>query len=160
MVRVHVPQGNAFSDVKFWLGADVVPTVLVVSGAVPDPTGEVGIGGMASIDRTGTNRRRHRRRESREQIENNPGLAAAIGGGALLLIILVVVLLVTLLRGRRAKQAAMAASSLKSRTCQSPGVPLRSGCTALAPSFAGASRRPRGGRGRSDQAQERPFGRH
>ncbi len=135
MVRVHVPQGNAFSDVKFWLGAEVVPTALVVSGAVPDPTAEPsGIAGTASlpsvipeptaegiVDRI------------KGQIEDNPGLAAAIGGGALLLIILVAVLVVTLLRGRKARQAAMADSQFEQPYVQEPGISSGVDATTLPP---------------------------
>jgi VWFA-related protein len=113
MVRVHAPQGNAFNDVKFWLGTGVVPTVLVVSGAVPDatadPTPEPTAAGI--IDKI------------KQQIEDKRGVSAAIGGGALLLIILVAVLLIILLRGRKAKQAAMAASQFEEPYVPEPGVP-------------------------------------
>ena len=128
MVRVHVPQGSAFSDVKFWLGAEVVPTVLVVSGAIPDLTGESsGIAGTASLPSIIPEPTAEGIVDKiKGQIEDNPGLAAAIGGGALLLIILVVVLLVTLLRGRKAKQAAMAAPQFEEpyvpESVTSPGV--------------------------------------
>jgi len=135
MVRVHVPQGSAFSDVKFWLGAEAVPTALVISGAVPDPTAEPsGITGTASlppvmpeptaegiVDRI------------KGQIEDNPGLAAAIGGGALLLIILVAVLVVTLLRGRKARQAAMADSQFGQPYVQEPGIATGGDATTLPP---------------------------
>ena len=115
MVRVHAPQGDAFDDVKFWLGSDVVPTVLVVSGAVPDPTGESsGIGGTASLPSILPEPTAEGIVEKiKGQIEDKPGLAAAIGGGVLLLIVLLVVLLVILLRGRKARQAAMAASQFE-----------------------------------------------
>jgi len=103
MVRVHLPQGSPFSDIKFWLGGDVVPTPLVVSGAVPDPTGEAAAVVVPDPQPTASGIIE----KIKEQINKNTGLAAAIGGGVLLLIILIIVLVIILFRGRRAKQAAM-----------------------------------------------------
>jgi len=131
MVRVHLPQGSAFSDVKFWLGGEVVPTVLVVSGAMPDPTGEAVAVAVPAPQPTAAGIIN----KIKEQIDKNPGLSAAIGGGALLLIILVVVLLVILLRGRKAKQAAMAEPPLEESYMPGPGVPAGEGAAA-APFFA------------------------
>jgi VWFA-related protein len=125
MVRVHAPQGSAFSDVKFWLGTDVTPTALVVSGAVPGataaPTPEPTAAGI--IDKI------------KEQIKEKPGLSLAIGGGILLLTILVAVLLIILRRGRKAKQAAMAASQFQQPYMPEPGLPPGVGAAAP-PSFA------------------------
>jgi len=137
MVRVHVPQGSAFNDVKFWLGAEVVPTVLVVSGAVPDPTSaSSGITGQASLpSKVPEPTAEGIVDKIKGQIEDNPGLAAAIGGGALLLIILVVVLLVTLLRGRKAKQAAMTAPQFEEPYVPESAMPPGVGA-APPPSFA------------------------
>lgn len=132
MVRVHVPQGNAFNDVKFWLGGEVVPTVVVTSGAMPvvtveppataAPTPEPTAKGI--IDKV------------KEQIEEKPGLSAAIGGGVLLLIILLAVLLATLLRGRKAHQAAAPAFQPQEPYMPEPGMsPVAS--VGVPPSFAG-----------------------
>jgi hypothetical protein len=105
MVRAHAPQGNAFNDVKFWLGTDVIPTALIVSGAVPDATAA----SFATVAPTPEPTAEGVIGKIKKQIEDKPGLSAAIGGGALLLIILVIVLLVILLRGRKARQAELAA---------------------------------------------------
>ena len=128
MVRVHAPQGSAYSDVKFWLGTEVTPTAMVVTGALPDatavPTPEPTAAG--AIDKI------------KDQIKENPGLALAIGGGILLLIILLAVLLVMLRRGRRARQAAMAAPQYQEPYMPESGV--STGVSAAAPPFfAGAT---------------------
>ena len=103
MVRVRAPQGQAFDEVKFWLGPEVSPTAAVVAMAPaanpraqePTPTPEPTAAGF--IERI--------RNNVQDTVEDKPGLAAAIGGGALLLIVLIVVLVVVLARGRRAKAA-------------------------------------------------------
>ncbi|MBN1137630.1 MAG: VWA domain-containing protein [Anaerolineae bacterium] len=129
MVRAHTPQGSAFDDVKFWLGAEAVPTALVVSGAVPDATAAPAPPPSATPEPTAAGIID----KVKEQIEDNLGLSAAIGGGALLLIILVVVLLVILLRGRKAKQAAVAASQFEEPYVQEPAMPPGVGAGAPPP---------------------------
>jgi len=131
MVRVHLAQGDAFNDVKFWLGGEVVPTEVVVSGAMPDVTVEPAATAVPPPEPTAAGIVD----KIKDQIEENPGLSAAIGGGALLLIILVVVLLVTLLRGRKAKQAAVVASQFEEPYVPEVGISSGAGVTAP-PSFS------------------------
>ncbi len=119
MVRAHLAQGSAFNDVKFWLGGEVVPTVVVASGAVPDVTVEPTVTAAPTPEPTAASIVD----KVKEQIEEKPGLSAAIGGGVLLLIILLAVLLATLLRGRKAKQSAVAAPQFEEPYMPEPGMP-------------------------------------
>jgi VWFA-related protein len=112
LVRVQLPQGQAFAETKFRFSAQAVPTqasapptseseaeptstpaVLAQVGATPPPAASsppdpepTGVAGVLNT--------------LRDTISEKPLLAAVIGGGVLLLIILIVALLIVLLRGR------------------------------------------------------------
>jgi VWFA-related protein len=118
LVRVHLPQGDAFSETKFRFTPEVQPTVPPVeptaeaeSTQADEPTPEV----VAQLDETvALPPSTASGAEStgvqgiidtiRDTIQEQPLLAVAIGGGVLLLLILLIALLVVLLRGRGAEE--------------------------------------------------------
>jgi VWFA-related protein len=106
LVRVQLPQGQAFAETKVRFSSDPAPTLAAPesSASAPAPTIVAQVGatpltpdpaptGVAGIVDT-----------VRNTITENPLLAAVIGGGVLLLIVLVAVLVAVLFRGREAPE--------------------------------------------------------
>jgi VWFA-related protein len=109
MVRVQLPQGQAWNDTKFTFrpesdsqpenseSSDATPTAVALAqetaspaqSPTPEPTAS-GIEGF--ID------------DIQETVEDDPILVAVIGAGLLLLLILIVALVVVLIRGRRGEE--------------------------------------------------------
>jgi VWFA-related protein len=128
IVRVQLPQGQAFAETKIRFSTDAapissapqlaandpLPTMVVQVGATaaspaasaptPAPAGIAGI-----VDTV------------RNTIAEKPLLAALIGGGLLLLIILIIILLVVVLRGRHAPEEEFATAGYDAAYSPSPG---------------------------------------
>jgi VWFA-related protein len=115
LVRVQLPQGQAFAETKFQFVADAPPPVAAeptaepASGLSPPtapvvaqlnpspppavPTPEPSAGGLSGIVDT-----------VRDTVQERPLLAAVIAAGVLLLLILIIALVIVLLRGRGAPE--------------------------------------------------------
>lgn len=105
MLRVHTPQGQAFDEVKFFLGPEVTPTAVVIAVVETMPVQEPTPLPVPSPVPTAAGVVERIRSNIESTVNDNPVLAAAIGGGALLLLILIVALIVILARGRRGREA-------------------------------------------------------
>ncbi len=119
LVRVQLPQGQAFNETKFQIqpGAEKPPTLVVESeepapaaaagqDATPEPVevtaeSEPASGGVSGIIDT-----------VRTFIEERTMIAIVIGAGLLLLLILIIALVVVLLRGRGATEEEFASEEL------------------------------------------------
>jgi VWFA-related protein len=155
LVRVQLPQGQAFAETKFRFTSEAAPTsppppatasgdptpaIVAQVGTASPPLAtsapEVAPTGIAGIVNT-----------VRDTVAEKPLVAAAIGGGLLLLIILIIILIVVLLRGRRAPEeefvtggydAAYGPSSGWTSERTAPGTPIvgapAQGKTEVAPS--------------------------
>jgi VWFA-related protein len=114
LVRVQLPQGQAFAETKFQFVADAPPPVAAEPTAEPSqsspptapvvaqlnpspppaaPTPEPSAGGLSGIIDT-----------VRDTVQERPLLGAVIGVGVLLLLILIIALVIVLLRGRGAPE--------------------------------------------------------
>jgi VWFA-related protein len=112
LIRVQLPQGQAFGETKFQMVEDAAPVAAAESPAaqeqgtavaqagsgepavvVQNPAPEPAAGGIQGIIDT-----------VKSTVEDRPILLVVIGVGVLLLIILIVALLMVLLRGRKPEQ--------------------------------------------------------
>ncbi len=111
LVRVDLPQGQAFDDTMYPFHSsqpvepdeaavaaqpgedaseqEVAVPVVIAAETTPEPESE---GVQAVIDKV------------KETIEDRPALAIVIGAGALLLLVLIIALVIVLLRGRRSQE--------------------------------------------------------
>jgi VWFA-related protein len=134
LVRVQLPQGQAFAETKFRFSPEASPTdplpapaeamaappsnptpvVLAQVGQTPSPAvppvASPGPAGINNIVDT-----------IRDTVTENPVLAAVIGGGVLLLIILIIALLIVLLRGRGAPEEELATGGYDEGYAPAPG---------------------------------------
>ncbi|RPI59013.1 MAG: VWA domain-containing protein [Chloroflexi bacterium] len=126
MVRVNLPQGQDFDEIKFQIdpsqageaepGAGASdPAIVVAATAVPDQVASLpgsGDGGELAAQVTPEPEASGIQGivdTVRDTIEEEPLIAVVIGAGVLLLLLLLVALLIVLLRGRRSEEAEYAA---------------------------------------------------
>lgn len=102
MVRVRLPQGQAFDETKLQFGSEPIPampvsisatpTSQIIAQAIVDPTPEA----EATADSEGIVDK------IKDTFADKPAVAIGIGVGVLLLLGLIVALIVVMIRGRRA----------------------------------------------------------
>jgi VWFA-related protein len=135
LVRVQLPQGQAFDEIKFQLSSDVVPpaTEAPTEPAAPaSPQPIATSGGVVALEQTATagpaptpvptpTERPGIIGSVRKLVNENPLLAAVIGGGALLLIILIIALVIVLLRGRGGQEEEWGTGPIEAPYTPPPG---------------------------------------
>ena len=117
MVRVKLPQGQAFSETKFRFHPQTTPDPQATEPNEPTPLAVAQSDASSPSVATGTPEPAPSPDEEsdstgfeaivdtvKDTIEDDPLLAVVIGAGVLLLIVLIVALLIVLLRGRRAEE--------------------------------------------------------
>jgi VWFA-related protein len=139
LVRVQLPQGQAFAETKFRFSPEAAPTESPVASAetepAGDPTGAVVNPTPVILAQVGQTPPPPAPQPAEPQatgisgiidtirntITEKPLLAAVIGGGLLLLIILIIALLIVLLRGRKAPEEEFATAGYDAPYSPSPG---------------------------------------
>jgi VWFA-related protein len=139
LVRVQLPQGQAFAETKFSFSPEVAPTQAPApptSASNPEPTSTTAV--LAQVGETPSPGETPPPVVSpppdpeptgiagildtvRDTISEKPLLAAVIGGGVLLLIILIIALLIVLLRGRGAPEEEFVTAGYDQAYSPAPG---------------------------------------
>ncbi len=140
VVRVRLPQGQAFNEIKFHLPSETIPTSIPSSISEITPT-KVAQEDQAPLPNetpvptpTPTPPVLTRIMDTlKKTFEERPALAVVIGIGVLLLIILIIALLAVLLRGRRAKEKDLVDTEPKGSVPTESGTSVTSPPTGVAP---------------------------